>query len=58
MRVVALQTLAEMHGRLRTHADIKPDNIHVAIKQWWADTVVTVLDFGLCQFHPYGGSLC
>ena len=56
-RVVALQTLAEMHGVLRTHADIKMDNVHVAVKQRSADTAVTVLDFGLCHLHGNGGSL-
>ena len=55
--VVALQTLAEFHGHLRTHADIKMDNIHVAVMQRPADTTVTVLDFGLCHFHLNGGSL-
>ena len=54
-RVLALQTLAEMHGVLRTHGDIKLDNIHVAVKQRPADTVVTVLDFGICRLHRNGG---
>ena len=45
-----MQTLAEMHGQLRTHADIKLDNIHVAVKPRPADTAVTVLDFGISGY--------
>ena len=57
VRLVALQTLAKMHGGLHTHADIKMENIHVAVKQRWADTVVTVLDFGISGYHPNSGSI-
>ena len=54
--VVYLQTLAEVHGHLCTHDDIKLENIHVAVKQPPADTAVTVLDFGISGYHSNGGS--
>ena len=54
--VMFLQTLAEVHGHLCTHDDIKLENIHVAVKQRSADTAVTVLDFGISGCHPNGGS--